>query len=321
MRRLWQSMMISLARRDGLTRFVQSWRATSGLTRRFVAGRTVETAAQRARQLFDDKGLRASLFYLGEYVTDPGVIAQTLTQKIAASAALVQAGLDVHVSVDSTQIGQMIDTGVTRENAARIVRGFKNNQQGGTVDAARVNVLMFDMEDASVIDDTIALHDGFASQGDRVALTLQAYLKRTEVDLQRQIARGAKVRLVKGAFIAGDDIAFTARADIKANYRRLVERMFSPAARATGFYPIIATHDERIQAYALEKARLGGWGPDEFEFEMLLGVRSNVAERLAADGWRVRLYTPFGVDWWPYAIRRIGENPANAVLLARSLVS
>lgn len=321
MRRLWQSTLIRLARRDGLTRFVQAWRATSALAQRYVAGRTAEGAAQRARQLFDEKGLRASLFYLGEYVTDLDVIRHTIDQKMVVSSALAQAELDVHVSVDSTQIGQLIAAEVTRKNAAEIVRGFNNvlNESGACAD--RVNVLMFDMEDASVIDDTVALHDGLADRGEQVGLTLQAYLKRTEADLKRQIQRGAKVRLVKGAFVAGDDIAFTTRADIKANTRRLLDLMFSPEARANGFYPIVATHDERIQAYVIEKAREGRWPKDAFEFEMLLGVRGDVAERLAAQGFRTRLYMPFGVDWWPYAIRRIGENPANAVLLARSLVS
>ncbi|MBL4614697.1 MAG: proline dehydrogenase family protein [Magnetovibrio sp.] len=181
-------------------------------------------------------------------------------------------------------------------------------------------VLMFDMEDASVIDDTIALHDGLADQNLPVALTLQAYLKRSEADLKRQIERGAKVRLVKGAFVAGDDIAFTTRTEIKANSRHLIDLMLSVEARETGFYPIIATHDDHVQAYAIEKAQQNGWRSDQYEFEMLLGVRTDVAERMAADGFRVRLYIPFGTDWWPYAIRRIGENPANAVLLARSLV-
>lgn len=320
MRRMWQVMMIALARMDGLTRFVQSWRATSGLARRYVAGETAPQACARAVQLLERSGLRASLFFLGEYVTDPKVIAETVVQKIEVGQALAHAGLDVHVSVDSTQIGQMIDADTAQKNAATIAAGLAVAMQGQSPQE-HVAVLMFDMEDASVIDDTIALHDGLADQGLPVALTLQAYLKRTECDLKRQIGRGGKVRLVKGAFVAGEDIAFTTRAQIKANSRRLIDLMLSLEAREGGCYPIIATHDDKLQAYAIEQARQNGWGLDQFEFEMLLGVRTDVAERLAQDGHRVRLYTPFGTDWWPYAVRRIGENPANAVLLARSLVS
>ncbi|MBL4614696.1 MAG: hypothetical protein JKY27_07480 [Magnetovibrio sp.] len=115
MRRIWQALMIGLARRDGLTRFIQSWRATSNLAKRYVAGQTTAQATQRALQLRDSTGLRASLFFLGEYVTDPDIIAQTVVRKIEAGAALAAAGLDVHVLVDSTQIGQMIDAATAKK--------------------------------------------------------------------------------------------------------------------------------------------------------------------------------------------------------------
>src|SRR5690606_31236226 len=105
------------------------------------------------------------------------------------------------------------------------------------------------------------------------ALTLQAYLKRTGADLKRQIARGSKVRLVKGAFAAGEDVALTRQADIKANSRRLIDMMLSKEARETGFYPIIATHDIKLHDHAIDRARANGWAADQWEFEMLLGVR------------------------------------------------
>jgi proline dehydrogenase len=135
-----------------------------------------------------------------------------------------------------------------------------------------------------------------------------------------QIRRGTRLRLVKGAFAAGSGIAFTRRLEVKANSRRLIELMFSREARDAGSYPILATHDDRLQAYALERAGAAGWRAREYEFEMLLGVRSDVAEDLARRGERVRLYLPFGRDWWSYAVRRIGENPRNALLLLRALV-
>jgi proline dehydrogenase len=166
-----------------------------------------------------------------------------------------------------------------------------------------------------------AHHDELRDGGLPVALTLQAYLRRTEADLGRQIARGAHVRLVKGAFVAGAATSFTRRGEIKANSRRLIDLMFSPGARDSGFYPSIATHDEALLRYAAERAKANGWPDDAWEIEMLLGVRDRLAAWLAASGRRVRLYLPFGRDWWPYAIRRIGENPANMTLLARSLIS
>jgi proline dehydrogenase len=221
------------------------------------------------------------------------------------------------VSVDPTQIGHMLDAGQAREHAFSIAWAISAASEG----REGVHALMLDMEDQSVTDATIALHDALQDAGLPVALTLQAYLKRTETDLERQIARGSKVRLVKGAFAAGEDVAFTRQADIKANSRRLIDMMLSKDAREAGFYPIIATHDTKLHDHAIGRARANGWAADQWEFEMLLGVRGDVAEALARNGHRIRLYVPFGEDWWPHAVRRIGENPRNAVLLARSILT
>lgn len=161
------------------------------------------------------------------------------------------------------------------------------------------------------------------------SFALRAYLRRslckhisaaTEQDLRPLIRCGAHVRLVKGAFASGRAVAFTRNSEIKANSRRLIELMFSRAARDSGFYPSIATHDTALQRFAIELADANGWKMDEYEFEMLLGVRGEVAQKLARAGQRVRLYVPFGADWWPHAVRRIGENPRNAWLLTRSLL-
>lgn len=180
---------------------------------------------------------------------------------------------------------------------------------------------MFDMEDASVVDTTVALHNELKEKGLPVALTLQAYLRRTVNDMRAQVNAGSRVRLVKGAFAADSGIAYTRQNDIKANFRSLVEMMLSPEAKGKGFYPIFATHDDGAQQFAIDIARRNGWKPGQYEFEMLFGVRSGLARDLARRGERVRVYVPFGRDWWPYAVRRIGENPRNAVLLARSLIS
>lgn len=180
---------------------------------------------------------------------------------------------------------------------------------------------MFDMEDASLNDPTIALHDRFQADGLPVALTLQAYLRRTAADLEAQIRQGSRARLVKGAFAAGSGIAYTKQAEIKENSRRPMARMFSAEARDAGFYPIVATHDTRLQDFACDLADRNGWQTGAYAFEMLLGARGDGAEALAQSGRRTRLYVPFGENGWPHAVRRIGENPRNAVLLARSLVS
>lgn len=247
----------------------------------------------------------------------PDLVAENLVAKIEVAGLLGRAGLDVHVSVDPTQIGHSIDPDLTCRNVLAIGEAVAAAADG----RPGVHVLMLDMEDAGVTDATIALHERLRRAHLPAALTLQAYRRRTAADLAPLVAGGATVRLVKGAFAAGPDIAFTKRAEIKANYRILIATMLSRSARDAGFYPVIATHDTALHDYARSEATRNGWRPGEYEFEMLLGVRSDVAMALAAAGERVRLYVPFGRDWWPYAVRRIGENPANAMLLARSALS
>jgi proline dehydrogenase len=316
-RRTWQSGMIRLARSAALKRAFQDSRATSALAERYIAGGDAEAAIARAGALLSRDRIRSSLFYLGEYVDTRKLVAENVAAKLAAASLLGAAGLDVHVSVDPTQIGYGLDVGEARRNAFRIADAIA---QHGT-DRHGVHALMFDMEDQSVVDATISLHNDIRAAGLPVALTLQAYLRRTEADLAAQIRQGGRVRLVKGAFTAARTVAFTKRADIKANSRRLVDLMFSQTARDAGFYPIIATHDDRLQTYAITRAREGGWRAGDYEFEMLFGVRTELAGSLARQGERIRLYLPFGRDWWPYAMRRIGENPHNAWLLLRSLAA
>jgi proline dehydrogenase len=317
LRRAWQTAMIALARAEGVTRRVQASRLGAALARRYVAGATPEAALARVARLGSEQSIRASLFALGEYVSDLATIETTVLEQLSIVAQLAASPLDLHVSVDPTQIGQMLDPALARRNAFAVAEAIA----AAPHDFERVTAMMLDMEDPSFTDATIALHDELRDGGLPAALTLQAYLRRTEADLRRQIERGAHVRLVKGAFVAGAATSFTRRAEIKANSRRLIDLMFSRGARDSGFYPSIATHDDALQRYAAKRAAENGWPDDAWEIEMLLGVRDGLAASLAASGRRVRLYLPFGRDWWPYAIRRIGENPANAALLARSLAS
>jgi proline dehydrogenase len=295
---------------------MQGSRAGSFLAAKYVAGGTPAEAVKAAHELFSRDGIRSSLFYLGEYVDRAELVAENVAAKLALAAELAETGLDVHVSVDPTQIGQSVDPATVAGNALRIAQAIREAAGG----RPGVHCAMIDMEDASVVDATIVLHNRLKRDGFPMALTLQAHLRRTADDLRAQIAGGSRVRLVKGAFVGTAATAYTRQQDIKANYRRLVELMLSSEARAIGFYPIIATHDDGIHAFAVDLARRNGWQPGEYEFEMLLGVRMDAARGLARRGERVRLYVPFGRDWWPYAVRRIGENPRNALLRARSLV-
>ncbi len=310
--------MIKLARSQRVKAWAQSSRAGTALATRYVAGSNVVEAVDCATQLLRNSQIRASLFYLGEYVDTSDLVAENVAAKIAVAKALGKADLDVHVSVDPTQIGHQIDPAMARQNAFRIAEAIASASLGHEGS----HMLMLDMEDQGVTDATLTLHNDIRAAGLPVAVTLQAYLKRTTNDMKELIALGATVRLVKGAFAAGRDVAYTTRCEVKENSRNLIDLMFSKEAKAAGFKPIIATHDDELRQYASQRAKVQGWlkGAD-YEFEMLLGVRSELAAWQASNGERVRLYTPFGNDWWPHAMRRIGENPANGLLLARSLVS
>ncbi len=315
--RLWQSGMIALARSAKLKSVMQSARATSTLATRYVIGPDATGAVAGAARLREDDGIRASLFYLGEYVETRDGVSENVTAKQAVIQALAATSLELHVSVDPTQIGQVVDPELMRDNARTLARAIAE----ATGDRPGLNAMMIDMEDDTLVGSTVALHDDLRAEGLPCALTLQAYLRRTEADLDAQIAAGSTVRLVKGAFVAAADIAFTGQSAIKANYRRLIDRMFSKKARNAGFHPVVASHDDRIQDHAIAAAKENGWPDGAWEIEMLLGVRGDLARRRAAEGHRVRLYTPFGRDWWPYAVRRIGESPRNALFVARSLLA
>jgi proline dehydrogenase len=318
MRRRWQAAMIGLACSPLAKNWAQNSRAGTALATRYVAGTTAEQGVTCAADLWKKQQLHASLFYLGEYVDTLELVAENVAAKLAVAKVLAQAELDVHVSVDPTQIGHQIDPMTARGHAFEIAQTIARVSHG----QPGVHLLMLDMEDQSVTDATLALHRDIRAAGLPVAVTLQAYLRRTEADLQALIEQGASVRLVKGAFVAGPDTAYTSGSEIKTASRNLIDQMLSKKAKSAGFKPIFATHDAALQQYASQRAQDLGWRKGlDYEFEMLLGVRGDLAVQQAARGERVRLYLPFGSAWWPHAMRRIGENPANALLLARSLIS
>src|SRR5689334_19794424 len=233
MKRLWQRTMIALARSDRVKDFMQHNERMKGLARRFVAGGDAEAAITVACHLLAE-GIRTSFFYLGEYVDRPELVRENVEQKLHIARLLETQEMDVHISVDPTQIGLQTDRSEVAARALAIGRAIMTASAG----KPGLHCLMLDMEDASVVDFTLALHDELRRLELPGAITLQAYLRRSEGDLARLIAGGAKVRLVKGAFVGKRDIAFTNEAEIKANYRRLVGMMLAPEARASGFASI-----------------------------------------------------------------------------------
>jgi len=314
--RLWQQSMIFLARNESVKKFMQSRATMSELSTKFVGGKDITEAAEKGR-LLKNRGYRTSLFYLGEYVQDLSVIDRTVFALKAIAKNLAELKLDVHISVDPTQIGYLIDKEVSCDNAFEIADEIKNVTNG--VNNSAKNFLMLDMEDSSVTDFTISLYESLKKASLPTALTLQAYLHRTEGDLRKIIQSGGAVRLVKGAFAERKEIAFTRRSEIDSNYIKLTELMLSNEARRSSFCPIFGTHDDRMIDMIKEIAGRNGWKKNEYEIEMLYGVRTDIQEKLIQSGEQLRLYLPFGADWWPYAVRRIGESPKMAKILLKSI--
>ena len=231
-RQIWQRAMIALARSPRAKSFMQNHAAASGLAHRYVGGAGSGTAVETALEL-DRAGISCSLFYLGEYVSDWDLVAENMAAKEAVITQLAKTGLDIHVSVDPTQVGCNLDWRRGAENLTRLA-GLLSSCAAGRPGR---HCLLLDMEDYSVNRSTIGLHDDLRSKGLHAALTLQAYLHKTEANLKAQIRAGGMVRLVKGAFAEGPERALTSRAAIHGNYIRLIDLMLGRGSTGNRLLP------------------------------------------------------------------------------------
>lgn len=281
------------------TDFPPAWQVAS----RFIAGKTIQDAI-RATQEVNQSGLSVTLNYLGESV-------ETAEDAAAAREAIIDlmrhihlSGVNATVSVKPTQLGLHLSTAVIRHNLQQLLTAAEKYD-------TRVRI---DMEDSSVTDTTLELYrslrdeDGF---GHRVGIVIQAYLYRTEDDIRALIQEGAWVRLCKGAYKEPHDLAFPQKADTDTNFLHLAQEMLSQEARNRGMYPCFATHDEQLIDAIVQHARQHQVDKESFEFQMLYGVRRELQQAVRQQGYRVRVYIPFGTTWYPYFMRRLAERPAN----------
>jgi proline dehydrogenase len=273
---------------------------------RFVAGTTVE-AALTATAVVNKSGCSVSLDSLGENVTNAeeakrsADIYHRLLDEIAAR------GLNANVSVKLTQMGLDVDEGLARG----ITRGIVEH-------AARYdNFVRIDMEGSPYTERTLRmvreLHRMDGNAG-RVGAVIQAYLYRSEKDVADLLSEGIRIRLCKGAYQEPSEIAFQKKADVDANYVRLMKVLLK-----SGVYHGIATHDPRMIAATRDFARAEKIPPDAFEFQMLYGIRRDLQQQLVKEGWRMRVYIPFGTEWYPYFMRRLAERPANVLFVLKNL--
>jgi proline dehydrogenase len=303
---LFRKPVLAVAGRPAVEQFVRERRISQGLVRRFIAGETLDEAldaTQKLRRL----GIAATLDQLGENVETAEAAATAAATYVQTLDRISAAGIQPNISIKLTMLG--LDAGEERALA---------NLEPILADARRVGgFVRIDMEGSAYVERTMeifeAIHERYPTE---VGIVIQTYLHRARRDVERMIDRRARVRLVKGAYAEPESIAFQSREEIDDNYRRLMELLLEHGA-----YPAIATHDPALiaatRAFAAEKQI----PTDRFEFQMLYGVRRDAQVGLVADGYRMRVYVPYGTEWYPYFTRRIAERPANALFVLRQLVS
>ncbi|MCU1318533.1 MAG: Proline dehydrogenase [Edaphobacter sp.] len=278
------------------------------LSGRFVAGMSVEDALA-ACQRVNSEGIAVSLDSLGESVTTEAEARTSAAIYHRLLDAIQQRRLNANVSVKLSQVGMDFDPAL----AERIVGEMVEH-----ADAAG-SFVRIDMEGSPYTEATIAMTERLAARfPDRVGTVLQAYLFRTEGDAERLLGQGIRIRLCKGAYKEAPEIAFALKSDVDANYVKLMKRLVTFSKNGTGVFCGIATHDEAIVEAMRAFVREHRVPKSAFEFQMLYGIRRDLQRRLAAEGFGVRVYIPFGPEWYPYFMRRLAERPANVLFLVKN---
>jgi proline dehydrogenase len=305
--RAMRSALLTLSHRRSLGRLATRIPITRPMVRRFVAGETLDEVLPAIERLHQ-QGMRTTVDVLGESVTVEADARAACARYLAVLDALPARDLDRNVSLKPSQMGLKIDPALARENIGAIIA--RAVETGSFV--------RIDMEDHPYTDATLelwrSLRPADRSSGADVGVVIQSALRRSEADVEAIIAEGGRIRLCKGAYKEPDSVAFGDKHEVDEAYERLMLRLLR-----SGTYPAIATHDVRLIKRAIEVAQAEGIARDAFEFQMLYGVRRDLQEQLVGAGWRVRVYVPFGGQWYPYFMRRLAERPANVSFLIRNL--
>ncbi|WP_181766974.1 proline dehydrogenase family protein [Streptomyces albidus (ex Kaewkla and Franco 2022)] len=302
-------VLLAAARSDGIRRLVSSAPVTRPVVNRFVAGEQLDPTLEAVR-LLTDSGLDVTLDHLGEDITDRTEALRNRDAYLSLAQALAGEGLGprAEMSVKLSAFGQALPDGhdIALANVLPVVEAA----------AAAGTTVTLDMEDHTTVDSTLAVLAELRKNFPQTGAVLQSYLFRTEGDCHALAGEGSRVRLVKGAYNEPATVAHQNKADVDRAYVRCLKILLSGKG-----YPMIGSHDPRMVVIAQELARRLGRKHDEFEFQMLYGIREAEQQRLAAEGHRMRVYVPYGTDWYGYFMRRLAERPANLGFFLRSLAT
>ena len=302
---MWRSAMLAVSTNEGLRRLVMrsgvGWRVAS----RFVAGETIGEALAAAIEL-DRRRALVELDYLGEHVTEERQASLALGAYVEALDRIADSRIHAQVSLKASQMGLELGDDLCYRNCRRVMERA----------AEHGNFVWIDMEGSDSTERTVQLYKRLRAAHDNVGLAIQAYLYRSKADVEAIISIEGTVRLCKGAYDEPPQVAFRKKSEVDGNYRRLTEALL-----ASGRYHAIATHDEKMILHTIDIARARGLSNQAFEFQMLYGVRRALQVRLIREGYRVRIYVPYGEQWYPYLMRRLAERPANVLFLLKSVIS
>jgi proline dehydrogenase len=297
--------LIFLSQSGRARRFVRSAPGARTVARRFVAGETVEDGIRACREL-NRLGMSVTLDYLGESVRSREEATQAADVYVQMIDQLAAEGIDGNVSLKMTQMGQDIDEAFLRENLGHVIDRAKSHDM----------FVRFDMEGSDYTEKTLRFFRQLWGEGYRnIGVVIQSYLKRSKGDIEQLNADKVRVRLCKGAYKEPDTVAYQAKSDVDVNYVRLMQMLLEH-----GNYPGIATHDPAMIQATRTFAKERGIDPSRYEFQMLYGVRRDLQQMLVKEGYRMRVYVPFGEAWYPYLMRRMAERPANLFFIVNAVV-
>lgn len=284
-------------------KIVSSLPIAHNVAARFVAGETVDDAIDAAR-ILNARGMATTMDYLGESVTTTADAIAAKDEILRLLDKIQEHGIDANVSVKLSQLGLKINQDLVLDNMRQIlIRAVNNN-----------NNIRIDMEESGVTQATLDIYrrlrdeDGF---GRHVGVVIQSYLYRSKTDVQQLVEDGAWVRLCKGAYAEPHDVAFADKSDTDASYVQLTKMMLNKSALEKGVFLGVATHDEAIINTTINHVKAIAFPQDAFEFQMLYGIRRDLQDSLVKEGYRMRIYIPYGTAWYPYFMRRLAERPAN----------
>jgi proline dehydrogenase len=301
---LGRAVLLKLADSPNIARFVKKNGMSAGFARRFVAGETMEETVDPVRAL-NARGIPVSLDYLGENVNKESEAMESVAYYHRLFDFIAANGLDANVSLKLTQLGLDLGDELAYSNMTQILERASDHGQ----------FVRIDMEGAEYTERTLAIFYKLWEGHKNVGAVIQSYLYRSAKDVEMLIGCGARVRLVKGAYNETKEVAFQSKAEVDRQFVDLMERLLTK-----GNYPAIATHDEQMIQATIRHATEEQIEPSRFEFQMLYGIRRERQEQIVRDGYRMRVYVPFGTQWYAYMMRRMAERPANLWFVLKNLL-